>query len=371
VRRLQAETLRAESEKLSEMSGDDSEQLNELLKVKIRELSEASAKAATADSLQKELNEKVKEAIELQARLSTAEAAQKEQGRELEELRAKLREVHSETPAGPPLVRASHSHEPATGQRRAAQSVCVVCVTQTEEAAKAAAMSPEDEVKLLRRQSFAVHQKCEALGRRLMAITGRQWRLGVVAVAFRTWKNFVRYKEFDEDMEAHARGEQDGADPSVRVEKLEKELEKLRAELADADAQIRMLQAGKGGDVPTGVRRSTIKVGSTPALVSNGVGVDLAEKQAALEELRATHRTKAAELEALTKELESANAAGDKEALQILREQHVQKKQEADEARRQFLDNIQAHSKLVTETLSMSISKVIGRVADLTATRSN
>ena len=102
---LQAETLRLESEKLSEMSGDDSEELNELLKVKIRELAEASAIAATADSLQKELNEKVKEAIDLQTRFSAAEAAQKEQSRELEDLRAKLRDLHSEALAQPPLVR--------------------------------------------------------------------------------------------------------------------------------------------------------------------------------------------------------------------------------------------------------------------------
>jgi chromosome segregation ATPase len=102
---LQAETLRLESEKLSEMSGDDSEELNELLKVKIRELAEASAIAATADSLQKELNEKVKEAIDLQTRFNAAEAAQKEQSRELEDLRAKLRDLHSEALAQPPLVR--------------------------------------------------------------------------------------------------------------------------------------------------------------------------------------------------------------------------------------------------------------------------
>ena len=234
-------------------------------------------------------------------------------------------------------------------------------------------MSPEEEVKLLRRQSLAVHQKCEALGRRLLAITGRQWRLGVVAVAFRTWKHFVRYKEFNDDMEAHARGEQDGADSSVRVEKLEKEVEKLRSELEEADAQIRQLQSGKSAGAPTAARRSTIKASSTPSPVlgTDSIGVDLAQKQAALEELRAAHRAKAAELEAVTSELELAqrqsDVAGKDVELRILRERHALKKKEADEARRQFLEHIQAHSKLVTETLSLSISKVIGRVAGLTA----
>jgi hypothetical protein len=106
-------------------------------------------------------------------------------------------------------------------------------------------------------------------------------------------------------------------------------------------------------------------------LGTDSIGVDLAQKQAALEELRAAHRAKAAELEAVTNELELAqrqsDVAGKDVELRILRERHALKKKEADEARRQFLEHIQAHSKLVTETLSLSISKVIGRVAGLTA----
>jgi flagellar motility protein MotE (MotC chaperone) len=85
------------------MSGDK-DGLNAMLQTKIKELAEASAKAATVETLQKELDEKTKEGISLHANVKTLEAKTQDEGRELQELRAKLQKIHGEQ-VTTPLVR--------------------------------------------------------------------------------------------------------------------------------------------------------------------------------------------------------------------------------------------------------------------------
>ena len=101
--KTQLQTVEAESKKMSSMSGDK-DGLNAMLQTKIKELAEASAKAATVETLQKELDEKTKEGISLHANVKALEAKMQDEGRELQELRAKLQKIHGEQ-VTTPLVR--------------------------------------------------------------------------------------------------------------------------------------------------------------------------------------------------------------------------------------------------------------------------
>ena len=105
--KTQLQTVEAESKKMSSMSGDK-DGLNAMLQTKIKELAEASAKAATVETLQKELDEKTKEGISLHANVKALEAKTQDEGRELQELRAKLQKIHGEQ-VTKPLVRPTGS----------------------------------------------------------------------------------------------------------------------------------------------------------------------------------------------------------------------------------------------------------------------
>ena len=198
------------SEKMATISGDAAG-LQTMLQAKVKELAEASAKAATVDSIREQLDAKTKEAIDLQVRLATSLAAEKDHGRELHELKAKFRDRHVSQQGDDPLT-------------------------------------------ALQKELSSVQARCDMLSRRILANATRSWKLQSIASAFGTWKEFVRFTLLEAAAESRVRNNaahktRDSNDPDAKVDPATTDFKRLQGEApstavkAELDAAKKELEA--------------------------------------------------------------------------------------------------------------------------------
>jgi hypothetical protein len=209
----------------------------------------------------------------------------------------------------------------------------------------------------LRKETFLLQSKCESLSRRLMKATGFQWRMGVVATAFRIWKDYVRYSEFYNEMEEHPE-----TDDRAKIESLKREIELLRRELQEAQQSPSsglgdvMAPTPRGSQsCPTSRKRlsrmsSIQEVSATP----RAAAVETSE----LDALRASHARKEEELDQAKKALDAAQPHSEQ-----LRAAHAAKERELDAARQAYLNQLFVQSKLVSQVVTTAITKALGHVS--------
>jgi hypothetical protein len=202
-----------------------------------------------------------------------------------------------------------------------------------------------------------------------MKASGFQWRMGIVATAFRQWKDYVRYVDFYNEMDGDGRPADGKDDDRSKIEVLKREIELLRRELEHT--QQSAVAASGSDDAPAtpGARRASLsatvprsRLSRLPS-ISEALPIPRASivDTSQLDALRASHARKEAELDQAKKALDAAAHS------EQLRAAHASKEQELDAARQAYLNQLFVQSKLVSQVVTASITKALGHVGTSTS----